>query len=96
LLPWYLVRLAGLGWRQRRRGESRERFAARTAALSPSLPSAELTEYHLRWALGSRRLADASGLRQLLADVCRELRWRVPVARRLLGAIHPISWLLSR
>ncbi|MCP4656730.1 MAG: transglutaminase domain-containing protein, partial [bacterium] len=88
-----LDRLAGLGWR-RRFGESREDFARRAENLSPSF--AQLTEHHLRWALGSRRLADSDGLHRLLTEVGREIRGRVPIARRLLGAINPFTWMMAR
>ena len=88
-----LDRLAGIGLR-RRFGESRERFAERARALSPSF--AVLTEEHLKSALGSRRLSDGEGLRRMKDGVSREIRQRLPVWRRLLGAINPVSWLLVR
>ncbi len=88
-----LDRLADIGAR-RRYGESRERFAERTAALSPAF--AALTEEHLRGALGSRRRSDAAGLRRLAGEVGRELRARVPAWRRLLGLINPVAWMMAR
>ncbi len=88
-----LDRLAGVGLR-RRYGESRERFADRGAALAPSF--VPLTEEHLKTALGSRRLAGAGALRQRLDAVARELRQRLPVWRRLLATLNPVSWMLAR
>lgn len=88
-----LDRLAGIGLR-RRYGESRERFADRAVALSPAF--GDLTEEHLKSALGSQRLADGTGLRRLGDGVGRELRQRIPAWKRVLGTINPISWMLAR
>jgi transglutaminase-like putative cysteine protease len=88
-----LDRLADAGWR-RRFGESRERFAERTLAVSPAF--AALTEEHLRGALGGRRRANAAGLRLLSGEVGRELRQRVPAWRRLLGLVNPLTWMMAR
>ncbi len=88
-----LDQLAGIGLR-RHYGESRERFADRTGALAPSFVG--LTEEHLKSVLGSRRLADAEGLRQLPRAVGGEIRQHIPKWRRLLGWIHPVPWMLAR
>ena len=86
-----LDRLAELSLR-RRFGESREEFAARVGAVSPSFDA--LTEVHVGSAFGSRRaLRDA---RALARDVRRELRRAFPWWRRALGAMNPWSWLLTR
>jgi hypothetical protein len=87
-----LDRLAEVGLR-RRFGESRERFAARAAAVSDSFP--ELTSAHLRYALGS---GPGSGgePRQLWLAVRGELRSRLPFWRRTLGLLDPTAWLRSR
>ncbi len=88
-----LDRLADLGVR-RRRGESRERFAARVAGLAPSFVA--LTEQHLGAALGSRRQSDPRRLRLLGDQVFLELWQNAPPWKRWLGAIHPFSWILIR
>ncbi len=88
-----LDRLAEVGLR-RRFGESRERFAARVGATAPSF--AELTALHLRAALGPTAPPDAAALRGTLARVGEELRGRVPLLRRVLGAANPVSWLAAR
>ncbi len=88
-----LDRLAGTGLR-RRYGESRERFADRSQAFSPSF--ARLTEEHLKSALGSRRLAEEDLLRRMADAVSRDLRQRLPAWKRVLGAINPVSWIWAR
>ena len=88
-----LDRLAAVGAR-RRFGESRERFADRHVSLSPTF--AQLTEEHLKSALGSRRSRDPIELRRAGETVGRELRQRLPVWKRLLGTINPVSWMLAR
>lgn len=88
-----LDRLAGVGLR-RRYGESRERFADRGSALSPSF--AQLTEEHLKSALGSRRTGDPALLRRAGAAVGAELRQHLPVWKRALGLINPVTWMLAR
>lgn len=88
-----LDRLAEIGLR-RRFGESRERFAERTAALSPAFD--ELTREHLRSALGSRRVAPPSRLDELRGAMGRELAGQVPRWRRLVGAARPFTWLRVR
>ncbi len=88
-----LDRLAGVGLR-RRYGESRERFADRGGALSPSF--ARLTEEHLKTALGSRCLAEEALLRRLVDAVGGELRQRLPAWKRVLATINPVSWMWAR
>jgi transglutaminase-like putative cysteine protease len=88
-----LDRLAELGVR-RRRGETRERFAARAAALAPGIGA--LTHEHLRAALGPGARADAAALRRLAGGVAQELRGARPVWRRALAWLDPISWWRSR
>lgn len=88
-----LDRLAEVGLR-RRFGESRERFAARAVGVAPSFGL--LTEQHLRAALGHGATADARQLRQLAAALHNDLGRQVPGWRRVLGAINPFSWLLTR
>lgn len=88
-----LDRLAEVGVR-RGHGESRESFARRGAVLAPSF--APLTGEHLGWALGSRRSAPPEQVGRLAAEVGAELRRSVPGWRRLLGWLHPFSWLQAR
>jgi len=93
-----LDRLADLGL-QRRRGETRERHAARIAAISPHMP--ELTRLHLRLALGPTRGGqDAGGarvqVRTLARMVSRDLQQHVHWPRRLLALLNPIGWLRTR
>jgi hypothetical protein len=83
-------RLAEVGFR-RQHGESRERFAARVRGAFPSF--AAVTEQHLRWALGSRRLEQPESVRVLARELQTEL-WRVvPPWRRALGWLNPFSWV---
>lgn len=79
-------------------GETREHFAGRMAALSPSF--ARLTTLHLAAKFAP---PDAQGgefdpqtVRSLARDVARELEGGVSWWRRWLGALWPWSWLLSR
>lgn len=90
-----LDRLADLGLR-RQVGESRERHAARVAAVAPSF--VRLTDAHLRWALGpppSR--TDSLAEHVALARHARaELRQNVKLGRRILAFLHPVGWLFTR
>ncbi|MCK6586582.1 MAG: transglutaminase domain-containing protein [Polyangiaceae bacterium] len=77
-------------------GETREMFAARVREIAPSFEA--LTWMHLKAALGRK---DASGepveaWREALTSMRRELAERGSRARRLLGAVHPSSFLDSR
>jgi len=80
-------------------GETRETFAARVGEISPSFE--ELTWMHLKAALG-RPGSGATGSvpveawRETLAAMRRELAERGSRARRLVGAVHPTSFLDSR
>lgn len=94
-----LDRLSAVGI-ARGRGEPRERFAKRAAALSPSF--VPLTATHVGAALGSREVAEAVGSRQppplieLQSRVGREVRARVVWWRWALGLLNPVSWWWSR
>jgi len=88
-----LDRFAELGV-LRRRGETRERFAARAIALAPAFGA--LTQEHLRAALGAGARADQSALRSLARGVGGELRRAKPAWRRALAWLDPISWWRSR
>ncbi|MCG8461134.1 MAG: transglutaminase domain-containing protein [Holophagales bacterium] len=89
-----LDRLAEVGL-VRRFGESREGFARRVGRAVPSFPP--LTGLHVGRALGSGHTAElaASGaaVRRFIDGVGHELRQGVPFWRRLLGWLHPLSWL---
>jgi transglutaminase-like putative cysteine protease len=88
-----LDRLAEHGVR-RRRGETRERFAARAVALAPAFGT--LTGEHLRAALGAGARADAAALRALSSGVAQDLRRTRPAWRRTLAWLDPLSWWRSR
>lgn len=88
-----LDRLAEAGL-SRRFGESRERFARRAAASSPSF--GWLTGVHLRAALGGRAATEAARLRRLPAAVRSELRVAVPRWRCWLGTLDPFAWVRAR
>jgi transglutaminase-like putative cysteine protease len=78
-------------------GETRETFAARVGEVSPSFQ--ELTWMHLKSALGRPEAGGAPQVdawRETLAAVRRELAERGGRARRILGAVHPSSFLDSR
>jgi hypothetical protein len=75
-------------------GESREAFAARVAAHSPSF--AALTREHVGARFARERRVPRSELRPLALAVRRELAGAMPLRRRLLGALKPFSWLASR
>jgi hypothetical protein len=83
-------RLAEVGFR-RHHGESRESFAARVCGAVPSFQA--VTEQHLRWALGSRRLDGPAALRTLAQDLAGELGRSIPPWRRALGWLNPFSWV---
>ena len=86
-----LDRLAGLGIK-RQYGESREDFALRCAPYAPSFDS--LTQAHLNAALNTAAL-DVDW-RSLDTSLRTEIRDHFPLWRRLLGALHPFSWLAAR
>ena len=79
----------------RQRGETREDFARRLGAVTPSLGA--LTMANLRAALGrSGTAAPGSEVRALYRQVRAEYRKQIPLHRRLAGALNPIGWLLVR
>jgi hypothetical protein len=75
-------------------GESREAFAARVVAHSPSFGS--LTREHVGSRFGAGARVDRAALRRLAQAVRSELHGAVPYRRRLLGLLHPFSWFASR
>jgi transglutaminase-like putative cysteine protease len=88
-----LDRLSAVGLR-RGFGESREAFAARLHGLAPSF--ATLTDRHLGARFGTRKEADGGAWRGLSSAIASELRRAVPLWRRALGELNPISWFWSR
>ena len=88
-----LDRLADRGLR-RRFGESREGFAERVTNLAPSF--ARLTQLHLARALGSQRRPEDAEMVQLARAADREMLRPLPMWRRVLARLHPISWLFVR
>jgi hypothetical protein len=87
-----LDRLSDIG-AGRRLGETRERHAARVAAIAPSF--AALTREHLRAALGARAV-DPALVERLARDARAEQRARTRWHTRLLGLLNPIGWLRTR
>ncbi len=78
-------------------GESRERFAERIKAIAPSFD--ELTWMHLRIALGkpnTNEYPSKEKWRQLLSQISLELRQNTKFSRRMLGLLHPASFLDSK
>ena len=89
-----LDRLADLGI-VRDKGETRERFADRLAALTPNLRA--LTMTHYRAALGAGDPVEAGKLaRQHLRAVHADLGQSVPWWKRAAASLNPIGWLLAR
>jgi hypothetical protein len=92
-----LDRLAEVGM-TRAYGETREQFAARAAALSPSFAAA--TERMLAVSLGPPGVRgdahDAAAWAANTAAVRREVNAATPPLRRWLGRVHPLSFLDSR
>jgi transglutaminase-like putative cysteine protease len=92
-----LDRLAEVGM-TRAFGETREQFAARAAALSPSFAVA--TERMLAVSLGPPGVRgdahDAAAWAANTAAVRREVNAATPPLRRWLGRVHPLSFLDSR
>lgn len=90
-----LDRLAEVGL-CRRKGESREAFAARVREVSPSF--VELTKLHVGARFGSKRAGSLApqDLRSLSRSVNIERRRAIVWWRRVLGALIPWSWLKAR
>ena len=78
----------------REEGESREAFAARIADVVPSF--APLTRANVARAFGRGVSLDRSDARNLARGVRRELARKVSWHVRLVGMLHPFSWLGSR
>jgi transglutaminase-like putative cysteine protease len=87
-----LDRLSDLG-HPRRIGETREKHAARVAALAPSF--VPLTNIHLRETLGSRA-EPLPHVVELAGKTRRELASSTSFLRRLRAALNPIGWVFTR
>ncbi|MEX0619944.1 MAG: transglutaminase domain-containing protein [Pseudohongiellaceae bacterium] len=90
-----LDKLAAVGIR-RRYGESREAFALRVGNMAPSFP--KITRGHLSHALGGEHHAGPQALDWASLDrsVADELEQQTPLWKRVLAAVNPYSWLLTR
>jgi transglutaminase-like putative cysteine protease len=91
-----LDRLSALGYR-RKRGESRESFAARMANLAPSFDQA--TQQHLACALGNgdwQQVDQEFDWNRASDSVLRQLDSKIPRWKKLLGILNPYSWLSTR
>lgn len=73
-------------------GESRGKFAERVAVLAPSFVS--VTDEHLAGKFGG--VSNRVRMQVAAKSFGRELSTHVPFWRRLLGAMHPVSFLSSR
>ena len=82
--------------RWRDRGETREKFAGRVVAQAPAFQ--RVTDLHLaaRFAPGPASPQKRDEWLTLLDQVRRELAGRVPLWRRVLRALNPISFFVSR
>ncbi|MFN3199914.1 MAG: DUF4129 domain-containing transglutaminase family protein [Bradymonadia bacterium] len=78
----------------RKRGETRERYARRLKAVSPSLET--LTHMHLKLTLGAGAPPSGDELRRLSAAVRAEWARNTPLGRRLLSWANPLGWWFTR
>ena len=79
----------------RRYGESREQFARRASRIAPSITA--LTDAHLRSALGAASTSDSpTQWHTLRSGIDQELRAGIATTRRMLAALNPFSWLMTR
>ena len=91
-----LDRLSALGYR-RKRGESRESFAARIASLAPSFD--QVTQQHLACALGdqsSQQSRQDFNWNTASKEIVMQLDSKIPRWKKLLGILNPYSWLTTR
>jgi len=88
-----LDRLSDVGL-QRRRGETRERHAARLARIAPHL--SPLTRVHLSLSLGSGSHCSRDDFTRLVHHVSQEIKTNVHPIKRVLGKINPVGWMLTR
>jgi hypothetical protein len=75
----------------RQPGETREEFALRIADWVPAF--AIFTDYHLRSALDGVQPLRRHQWLHLQLQVTQHIAATVSLRRRVLGAIHPLSWL---
>jgi len=84
------------GGHARWHGETREAFAERLSALSPSF--IKLTGFHLRaWFLPPDRVEiPGPGASEVYSATKKEISDAIPLARKMAGLVNPFSWLFSR
>lgn len=89
-----LDKLSAVGM-YRRYGESREQFARRASAITPSI--GVLTDAHLSRALGKTELLDGTSQWDTMRKhIDQELRASTATTRRVIALINPFSWLMTR
>ena len=88
-----LDRLAEVGMR-REFGETREEFARRLARQSPEL--AELTDAHVRRAVGGVDRADRAAWLALQTRATASINRSTPAVRRVTGWLNPVAWMSVR
>jgi transglutaminase-like putative cysteine protease len=90
-----LDQLAAVGL-HRNYGESREQFADRVGSTAPTLKS--ITRYHLNQALGNAdsRQLDSAKWSALRAEVGTEIQHNVVTWKKIIAALNPFSWVLSK
>lgn len=88
--------LSDVGLR-RHYGEAREDFATRCYDDIPALRT--LTDLHMRKALGDKDWtpkADSAAVSKTFGEFKQQFRRTFPLWKRLLGALNPFSWLLTK
>ena len=89
-----LDKLSAVGM-YRRYGESREQFARRASAITPSI--GRLTAAHLSRALGKTDLLDGTPQwNDMRKHIDQELRTSTATSRRVIALINPFSWLMTK
>ncbi|MDO5295163.1 MAG: transglutaminase family protein [bacterium] len=78
-------------------GEAREDFATRCYDTLPALRA--LTDLHMRKALGDKSWepkANSKAVSKLYGEFKHQFRQQFPLWKRVLGALNPFSWLLTK
>ena len=88
-----LDELATLGFR-RQKTETRTEFAQRLASVCPSLSS--LTHDYQSYTFGRNKPAPSKTFLTGLSTARKELKTQLPLYRRLIGLLNPISWWRTR
>jgi transglutaminase-like putative cysteine protease len=74
-------------------GETREAFSRRVKDLAPSLAFLGHEAERVKLSGANPAAPDAQKVREAISNVAREVSSARPWWRRLLGALHPVSWL---